>query len=614
MKAHWALFLGRIAMLALATLAIAGCNSPKIGTTPPPPPPDGFNVDFTDITTQGVTIGHHSGGEVKGQVVNGIGTVQGTVTSFDLSSVTWPHNVAGGEAPAVWAGNVFDHCFTGGSTIWSSSPTTGIPLHSTFVVASCALGATNATFFLTSALPATLTVQAPGFTTAGGMPQLSVFSYSQGLVSSILATSVVPDGSSAIFNFPKNTNGSALPQGEYGYIVYNQTSPGAFQELSGNFFSIGSLDTSHAAPLGIDAGAVTTSGNECVKLITGLHSFEWECDPFGPDTTVTPLFTQLNAGTACFGACVPVGSQPTAIKGYRNASIFQTTRSLTGTSTSHGETTTQQFTRAIVTNFGSNTVSILGLSPAGNSVLNTLAVGGQPATVVIGPNESSAYVANYGSASISVVNLTTPAISAAITVGSNPSALAMDPSGTALWVGGNNYISKIDLGTLQSVANFTVNGQVTSLTISVGQNAFVYTTMGTSFTPAATANFSIQHASLSTGTFMATDFVYSAPISSFTQGSFQAQYFAAGSTTSSAPPAWLAAQGASVSADFGNRYMVTGTPTGFVVVDLQTNTTVLQSATASPIRGIATDAAQGIIYLTAPDSNSLYMVPLQSQN
>jgi len=69
------------------------------------------------------------------------------------------------------------------------------------------------------------------------------------------------------------------------------------------------------------------------------------------------------------------------------------------------------------------------------------------------------------------------------------------------------------------------------------------------------------------------------------------------------------AQGAQVTASYGNRYAVTGTPTGFVVLDLQTQTTMLQSNTPSPIRAIATDPSQGIIYVTAPDSNTLITVP-----
>ncbi|HET7748298.1 MAG TPA: hypothetical protein VFK81_02880, partial [Terriglobales bacterium] len=114
--------------------------------------------------------------------------------------------------------------------------------------------------------------------------------------------------------------------------------------------------------------------------------------------------------------------------------------------------------------------------------------------------------------------------------------------------------------------------------------------------------------------FMATDYAYSTPTSSLPAGSFQAQFFATGSSSSTTPPAWLAAPGAAISASYGNRYVVNGTPTGFVVLDLQTNTPMLQANTTSPIRGIATDPSQGMVFLTAPDSNSLYSVPLQSQN
>src|SRR2546427_7597836 len=43
--------------------------------------------------------------------------------------------------------------------------------------------------------------------------------------------------------------------------------------------------------------------------------------------------------------------------------------------------------------------------------------------------------------------------------------------------------------------------------------------------------------------------------------------------------------------------------------DLQTQTEMLSASTPTAVRGIATDAGDGIIYVTAPDSNSLINIP-----
>ncbi len=72
--------------------------------------------------------------------------------------------------------------------------------------------------------------------------------------------------------------------------------------------------------------------------------------------------------------------------------------------------------------------------------------------------------------------------------------------------------------------------------------------------------------------------------------------------------------GALVSAPYGNRYAVVGTPTGFAVIDLQTQTQMLSASTPTAVRGIATDAGDGIIYVTAPASNSLINIPFPPQS
>jgi len=209
-------------------------------------------------------------------------------------------------------------------------------------------------------------------------------------------------------------------------------------------------------------------------------------------------------------------------------------------------------------------------------------------------NATKAYVANLGSATVSEINLATNVQARTVAVGSSPAALVMDPSGTSFWVGGNGYISQVDTTSFAVTKTYSVAGQVTGLLISQGQNAFVYTTVDTG------SNFKVQTANFGSGQLMNTEY----------QVHFSGASLFAQTASSTTLPGWLMSSGTLVSASFGNRYYVSGTPTGYVVVDLQTNTQMVQGTTTTPVRGIATDPVQGTIYVTAPESNTFITVPL----
>jgi DNA-binding beta-propeller fold protein YncE len=74
----------------------------------------------------------------------------------------------------------------------------------------------------------------------------------------------------------------------------------------------------------------------------------------------------------------------------------------------------------------------------------TLTVGSEPEAVVI--DGTSAYVANYGSASIQQINLTAATVGKPVTVASGPDALAVSPSGVDVLVGSrtSNTVTKIE--------------------------------------------------------------------------------------------------------------------------------------------------------------------------
>ena len=476
-------------------------------------------------------------------------------------------------------------------------------------------------FIISGSQPSTLTISRAGLglTTSSGMPGLFVYNenavntqdltsgtgYSDGCdvgvlppppppQPSIIATSVSPDGTSATFPFPTLGDGSPLPAGYYGFNIWNQSNPGKFDDMGIGFFAIGSNNTSLQTPFGIDVGQVSYSGQTC--SFDGLNTY---CGAsWGPITSSVLITTLSSPGqVAATNGTITVGSTPTAIKAYGTSDVYTSTDS-------YGSwQDVVQPANAIVTNFGTNTVSILDL--VNNVVSQTISVGTQPAALVLNSNQSKAYVANYGSATVSEINLTYNTQTRVIGLGLRPEALAMDPSGTALWVGGLNYISKVDLGSFSVIQSFSVSGQVTSLAVSAGLNTLVYTTVATS---GGSTTFQAQQAAISTGAVQQT----------YAQHTISSSSYYAEAITSGGPapgaPGWLIPGGALVSANYGNSVVVVGTPTGFAVLDLIRQMDLLDGTTPSPVRGIATDPAQGAAYLTAPDSNSLITVPLPVQH
>ena len=104
---------------------------------------------------------------------------------------------------------------------------------------------------------------------------------------------------------------------------------------------------------------------------------------------------------------------------------------------------------AYIVNYGSNNVSVINLTT--NTVTGTIPVGANPDAIAISPDGSKAYVANYDvNGTVSVINTATNTVIATITVGTDPYAVAVSPDGSQV------YVSNWSDGTL-SVINAATN-------------------------------------------------------------------------------------------------------------------------------------------------------------
>ncbi len=80
---------------------------------------------------------------------------------------------------------------------------------------------------------------------------------------------------------------------------------------------------------------------------------------------------------------------------------------------------------AYITNYGSNTVSVI--DTATNTVTATIPVGIDPYGVAVTPDGSKVYVANVGSNTVSVIDTATNTVTATIPVGSRSPRRGGDP-------------------------------------------------------------------------------------------------------------------------------------------------------------------------------------------
>jgi YVTN family beta-propeller protein len=128
---------------------------------------------------------------------------------------------------------------------------------------------------------------------------------------------------------------------------------------------------------------------------------------------------------------------------------------------------------AIVANSGSSSVSIVSLST--NKEVENITVGAQPFALALNSAATYAYVASYGNGTLAEVDLTTDAVTRTATGLTGALSVAMDPSGSDVWVGGTNYIYEVSLNTFAVVNSVPVVGSVTSLAASNAQGELVYT-------------------------------------------------------------------------------------------------------------------------------------------
>jgi YVTN family beta-propeller protein len=121
--------------------------------------------------------------------------------------------------------------------------------------------------------------------------------------------------------------------------------------------------------------------------------------------------------------------------------------------------------RVYVVNRSSGTVSVINADTnklidtnTATTTVDAIKVGSTPQQIAISPDKKFAYVTNYGSTSVSVINLATNKVDATIAVASTPMGVAVSPDSSTVYVAnGNDRISVIDTKTRTVVSTWQID-------------------------------------------------------------------------------------------------------------------------------------------------------------
>ena len=123
---------------------------------------------------------------------------------------------------------------------------------------------------------------------------------------------------------------------------------------------------------------------------------------------------------------------------------------------------------------GSSTVTIINTTT--NAIISTIPVSssGESTGIVVSPDGTTLYVANYVTGTVSVVNIATSTVVAVIPVGANPYGIAISPDGSKVYVAFtfSTNISVINTATNTITANITA-GSVPDIAVSPNGNIYV---------------------------------------------------------------------------------------------------------------------------------------------
>ena len=224
---------------------------------------------------------------------------------------------------------------------------------------------------------------------------------------------------------------------------------------------------------------------------------------------------------------------------------------------------------AYVANYGSNSVSVIDTTT--NTLTTTIPTGGGPFEVGVDPVTHHAYIGNFNAGTVSVIDTTTDTLTATIPVGSSPSGVGVDPSTHTAYVANrsSNSVSVID----------TTTNTLTT-TIPIGSGAYEVAVDPTTHSAYVTNKDANMVSVIDTTT----------------------------NTLTTTIPTPGGPWGVAVDTTTQSAYVTNIGGNSVSVIDTTTNTVTTTIPVGSGPQGVAVDAATHIAYVTNQYSNSVSVI------
>jgi len=467
-------------------------------------------------------------------------------------------------------------------------------------------------FSLQDNTPSTLTLYASGntLTSSDGMPLLYVYGQTPGdqpsLINSVTALSVSPDGTSATFPFPHKSDGSSLEPSVYGLALVNSSAANGLSHVGTNFLSMGT-HSSFVSPFGVAAGSeqwITTTS------ITQDPYNDGTCAGQNQTTTTSgsnnyPIVTLYSQNALSIdGYNISVGSNPTAVVIYAwiNSDDYEPNGPCAYT-----DTISSQPSKALVSNSGSNTLSVIDLLY--DVVSSTVQVGHNPTAIAVASDGSAAYVTNTGDGTVSRVDLSSLTQTSNVAVGPQPQAIDIASDGT-IWVAGAGYLAHLN-SNMQMLGNYGTNGDViTSVKYNPSSNEIVATaadSSGNLYIHEVNATSTINSGQYSLN---ASRLVSTLPRIHGGGGGMSAQFAYAMVSQDAQNPLQTAAAALNGAMTRDGWLTISATTYGFIVTDTVNHVEMMSGSTPGAVTSIAIDPNEQVAYLAVPDSNEVIKVIL----
>ena len=272
---------------------------------------------------------------------------------------------------------------------------------------------------------------------------------------------------------------------------------------------------------------------------------------------------------------------------------------------------------AYIANYASNNISVI--NTISNMVVSTISVGTSPSGISVSPDGSQVYVTNQLSNTVSVINTATNVVASTITVGTRPQGLSVSPNGKLVYVANSidGTVSVINTSTFKVIATITVGLSPRGISVSPdGGQVYV----------ANVASNTVSVVSTATNSLVSVITVGSAPngIAISPNGStlyvtnFGSNTVSVINGTANAVTSTISVgsypSGISISPDGSTVYVANIIDNTVSVINTATNTVVSTVAVGAGPTGISVSADDTKVYVTNQFSNTVSVINAATNN